>query len=288
MRQALVLLPLAALGCASWRAPRAPAAVALRLVPPAQKIGTGEMYMDCAFDAAPRSCRLDTGAGDKILVHDDATFAPYPAAGSGSNANGIGARSDVDLIRIGRLRLGASDFGPVSAKRAKDPARAPFSPMIGPQAVTRRAFALRFSSPPQLVFDAPPPPGPFFPLGPFDRDRHLFITVDAGAEPFTALFDTGAGITEIDRDYVAAHPKDFTFVGVMQFPGRPDASIYELRALNIGGRRFDAVDVVAEDFAFMQKKTRDPSLRLLLGYDVITRADWSFDLARRRWSVSAP
>jgi|GEM_PF-3925477 len=260
--------------------------VPLRLVPPVQKIGAGEILLDCAFDGAPRSCVLDTGAGDKILVHDDSMFGRYKPIGNGSNQDDLGARGEVDVIRVGHLTIGGADFGPIDVKRRKQAESGPGAALVGPQAVARRGFALLFKDSSTMVVDGPAPAGPDYPLNASDRDRHLLIKAEIEGDSMSALFDTGAGITEIDRDYVALHPRDFSLVGTMRFAGRPDAEIYELRSLSLGGRRFNGVDVIAADFSFFKRKLKDDDLRLMLGYNVVTRADWYFDLTRRRWSVS--
>lgn len=239
--------------------------------------------MDCAFDGAPKTCQLDTGAGDKIVVEAASGFQRYPAISTSSNINSDGVRQSADLIQIGDLRLGGLDLGPLRAKRRSGPPR---PPMIGPQAVTKGAFALRFIGKARLLLDAAPPPVPLQPLLPFDRDRHLLMTVSVGSDTVSALFDTGSGLSEVDAGYAAARPDQFLFRGeYMRLPGRPDAKLYRMRSLTVGGRRLEDVSVMASDFSLYRERSRDATLRLMLGYDVATRADWYFDLARRRWGL---
>lgn len=285
-----VLSALTAMGCSSLSAPkkpeRPPTAIHLRLIPPADKAGTGRIMMDCAFDGQASSCRLDTGAGDKVLVPDASIFSAYKPVDAGDNENDLGIDRPVDVIHIDHLAMGGTDFGRIDAKRSKGTPGAPAGPLVGAQVVARRGFVLRFSEPASLTVDGPAPQGSTYALLPFDKDKHLLMKASIGGGAMKALFDTGAGITEIDRGYVAAHPKDFSLMGTMRIAGRPDAEVYEAASLSLGGLRFDKVAVLAADFSFFKKKTGRDDLRLLLGYNVITRADWYFDLARRRWIVS--
>lgn len=277
---------LAVLACAAAPARAAggrPREVPLSLRGPTHKFGGGEMFVPCAFDGAAQTCRLDTGAGRKIIVAAQAPFLKYPRVSTGSDLDAVGARSAADFIRIGALRLGTVDVGPARARRVKG-AR-PRRPLIGPQAVAK-AFALLFGARPRLVLDAKAPPGPLEPLLPFDYDRHLFLRVQLGSKEQTALLDTGCPLTEVDSAFAAAHPKEFSFHGeFIRTPGQPDAKLYKLTELTVGGRRFRNVDVKAFDFALYRKKAGKPDLSVMLGYDLITRAGWYFDLAGRRWGL---
>jgi hypothetical protein len=276
-------------GCAS-----APQRVApLRLAPPVQKVGDGTVWLDCAFDGKPAPCQLDTGSGANILVPRKPPFDAYPAARAGSNVDSLGGRTSVDYIRVARLTVGDAVFGPVLAKRRgsadayaeryKTPA------LIGPQALARRSFALRFTGgPPELAVDGPRPAAALHPLlSPRRdrRDRHLLMNAALGGTTAVMLFDTGTGLTEIDRDFVAAHPAVFGDpVAMMRIPGRPDSPIYRLPPVTLGGARFDGILAIASDFTLIRKMT-GAGVVVMLGYDVAVRADWYFDLAHRRWAV---
>lgn len=282
-KAALAIFALSLAGCAG-APPRPPATAALRLIPPPQGIGTGRVVFDCAFDGSLGDCDLDTGAGDKIAVPADDFFSDYPAADEARSHDGLGERRRAHYIRVQKLELGGVDFGPLSAKRV-DRAPQPIPRLIGPQALARRGFSMNFELSRELVVDGPAPDRPWQWLA-LDSDKHLLIDAAFGAEPMRALFDTGAGITYVDRDYAAAHKADLELVGYLAVAGRPDEPIYRAAALTIGGRRFEKVEVVPMDFAYMRQQTEEPKLSLLLGYNVITRADWHFDLARKKWSVS--
>lgn len=106
------------------------------------------------------------------------------------------------------------------------------------------------------------------------------------------LWDTGAGLTAIDTAYVADHPGDFTFVkevgnGRDATGNHVTVTLYKAKRISIGNHDFTDIEVLAIDLSVMREHV-SRNLHMVIGANLITRADWFFDLKNRTWKLSYP
>lgn len=114
------------------------------------------------------------------------------------------------------------------------------------------------------------------------------IPLKIGNGEMRGLWDTGAGLTAIDQEYVAAHPQDFKFIA--DVPGGDGAGIpmvfklYKAVRVDVAGHTFTDVGVLAMDFSVIREYFSN-DVFLVVGFNLISRANWFFDLQKRTWEI---
>jgi len=279
-------------GAAAWDAPAAPGHIIV--IPMRLKTawdGSGDIHVDCVFDGKPYSCLLDTGGGDRIIVPDDSFFRRYPVVGQGSFGSASGTQTPADIIRVLNLSVGGNSLGAADLTRqGARSCRTMSSPIFAGQSVRYQNADYYFGQAgAALILNGPAPGGPFFPLSMRDAHRHMVISVAIGSDASYALFDTGAGMTIIDKDYVAAHPGNFSYADktwAMDTSCRKlPARFYVAHNISIGGLVFHNFGVLALDLSATRAIADDGRVEMIVGYNIISRANWYFDLAHQRWTV---
>lgn len=255
----------------------------LRIVP--GELQSGRIYVPCLFDGVAQSCVLDTGSV-LSLVTGGRPFDKYPAKGKLSYKGASGLPKQSDQIIVRRLELDGVAFPDVKLARAN--AGDHFETTIGMNLLGNKAFALSFGAKPSLKLDAKPPEGPLSKLKVY-KSGLLSVPVTVGEEPVSALWDTGAELSAVDQKYATAHPRDFSFVkevtnGVDGTHRPIKMRLYKVRALRIGGRAFQNVKVVAINFSSLREGA-DQEARMVVGFNLVRKASWFFDVPNRLWSV---
>lgn len=247
------------------------------------QLGSGKLYAPCTFDGVVESCFVDTGAAFNAVA-DLPRFASYPVTGKISFMGASGILRDADEITIGALQFDSSTT--VNAKVARLDSREGFESVIGIQTIGAQSFTFQFGVNPSFSFGVTLP-AEAFPGVEIYQKGVFSIPVQIGTSQAKGLWDTGAGLTAIDIDYVNAHPTDFTFV--MDIPDGSDATgnpvvmkLYRARQLTLGKHVFTDEYILAMGFDVVRERiARD--VQLIIGFNLITKADWFFDLQKKRW-----
>jgi hypothetical protein len=267
--------------------------ISLRFVSQSKGVNAGVIFMDCSFDGKQTPCELDTGSGRNITVLNNDFFNRYPVIGHAKTGGMSGGLQSVDIIQISDFRVDSIPFG---SQRIEREARSRCdnglsAPVIGWVALASRSLELSFSDKnPHAIIDGRLPRG-IFPFK-FSMDKDILLPAKVSGQETTAMFDTGAGLTVIDENIIANHPENFMFVE--EYPASDincqtaQTKIYKAKSIEIGNRQFSNVYVLAMDFRFIQGILKLPDLHLIIGTNMITQADWSFDFVHKRWSVAAP
>lgn len=246
-------------------------------------LGSGKVFVTARFDGHDLRCLLDTGANGSSVAGD--AFGQYPVVGQ-ARAKGAANVASTDP----EIEVGATQLGPLHAEKLHVTRLPGETGTIGMDLLGQRPFTLQFGPQPSLTWDDPrlPPslPGLQQHLG------EISLPVTLAGRPARALWDTGAGLTCVDRQLPERLPKAFTFV--QEVNGGKDSTgqavpmkLYKLDALQVGPERFHDLAVLAIDFSVIHEHLA-PDLEILLGFNAITEADWSFDPARRLWAVRKP
>ncbi len=117
---------------------------------------------------------------------------------------------------------------------------------------------------------------------------HIYLPVRylSISNAFTGIWDTGAGLTLVDLADVQANQSDFTFLKNSEGGDTTGASltlpIYEAKNLNVGALEFHDIKVVAADLSGIRDAIGE-DVRVAIGYNVISRYNWYFNLENRRW-----
>lgn len=122
-----------------------------------------------------------------------------------------------------------------------------------------------------------------------DDKFHPYVDVHVGAISAQSVWDTGAGMTIADSNFIEAHPALFRRAGRSTGTDASGASretaMYRMAAPLIGDHRFPPLTVAAVDLAAVNATLALP-MDLILGYNALRRANWLFDFPGRRWAIT--
>ncbi len=255
--------------------------------------GSGVLSVPCRLGVERARCQLDSGAS-MSLIRDDEGSQSYPSVGRAQFSGASGQATTAAVIRVPDLRAGGIDLGAQTmvrvgmgfGARQNEPA------LIGITAFGRmRRLSFEFSAK-RLRAGAAPWGGPAYKLY-RSSQGHLILPVAINGERGLALWDTGASLTVVDPQFIREHPEGFELLGsttIRDIANQPmRAGIFRARSLKVGLYDFEDVVVAGVDsnafFPEIRAKRLAPAI---LGYNLITRADWTMDLKNGRWAASKP
>ena len=114
------------------------------------------------------------------------------------------------------------------------------------------------------------------------KGRNVFVKVTLDGVESDALFDTGAALSVVDRDFVAAHPDLFKAKGAPTY-GKDAAGkdmavqLHKVKSLELGGKTFEGVWAVGVDFTAM-RDVYPPGAVFVAGYNLIAARVWTLDV----------
>jgi hypothetical protein len=246
--------------------------------------GSGRAHVMATFDGHRQLCVIDSGSVLTIVA--DEKFASYPSLGSFRFQSASGIAAAGDKIRIGSIRLDRRAFTNVLVARVEQGDK--LRSTIGLNLLALQPFSLLFRDEASLHLGRKAIEGTPGPIKPYASGMST-IPVRLGGANRMAVWDTGAELTAVDREFVAANPGLFAAgraIGNV-VDGNDQAvaaQLWTMKELTIGRRVFRNVRVVAVDFATIHQGTA-PDVHLVIGFNVIRTADWYFDHPGRRWEV---
>ncbi len=244
------------------------------------------VMVDGTVAGRPYRFILDTGAARTQLEADEYTGALEAMPGEGSSGV-FASRSDpvvtVTDVAIGSLRVATLDVVRVS------PAPPRLRNLLGMDVLRHSRWLLRLEA---ALLDLKPPTG-----GQAGRDLrmdsrgHVYVDLCWPGVTAQACWDTGAGITIVNRDFWLAHPRLFDEIGMSTGTDTTGATLETPVVLMaeavIGGRSFGKHKAAVVDLSHANSTIELP-MDVILGYPALRQADWLFDFPARRWMVLNP
>jgi hypothetical protein len=247
-----------------------------------------ELLVDGCIGGREYRFLLDTGAARSAVVWDDYT-SRFDSHEKSTSSGAFGRRSREDLIRVPSIAVGPisrRDFTLVRLPRQGLHGRN----LIGMDLLKEHRCHFCFDEERVLVD------------GYGEKNADLAVQellLDARYHPYVdlhvrtlrarAVWDTGAGMTVVDTNFVARHPALFHRAG--ESTGR-DASGFEMETPTfimeesvIGERTFPTHKVAGVDLSAVNATLEMP-MDFILGYNTLRRADWLFDFPNRRWAIT--
>jgi hypothetical protein len=245
-------------------------------------LGSGKLFATARFDGHPVRCLLDTGANASNVAGE--AFAGYPAVGlsrSKGAGNVVATEPEVEVA--------SATLGPLQRQRLRVARVAGQTGTIGMDISGQRPFTLQVGARPALIWNARQA---LDQAGLRQHRGEISVPVTLAGQPMRALWDTGAGLTCVDRTLPERLPGAFSFV--QEVNGGKDSTgnavamkLYKVGDLQVGAEHFRDLSVLAIDFKVIQEHL-SPDLQVLLGFNAIAEATWSFDPGRQRWAVHRP
>jgi hypothetical protein len=257
--------------------------VPLLIEPDADDPGCATILVDGAVEAIPRRFLLDTGAALTCCKLDEVT-AEFPVSGA-SSSSALFAAQDHDVIQVADVAIGGRSWsGPLTITRERQPTQ--LHDILGMDILGRCSCDFDFPAA-RLVLDGPPSGITGNPLT-TDSAGHPYVDVEYGDAVATAVWDSGASMTVVDKAFVAAYPGHFTEVaptmGTDAAGVRSETATFRMGAVDVGGQHLGPSTVAAVDLAPLNA-TVDVAMDMIVGYPLLAQARWVFDFPAKRWGA---
>jgi hypothetical protein len=260
--------------------------VPLIIEPDPDDPGCATVMADGTVAGRPYRFIVDTGAARTQLEADEYTGTLRAAPGEASSGV-FASHSDpvvtVTDVAVGPLRAATLDVTRVSP--------APPQPrnLLGMDVLRRYRCLFRLQAG-SLDVDAPAGYQAGHDLR-TDSRGHVYVDVQWPGVTAQACWDTGAGITIVNRDFWLAHPRLFeeagTSAGTDGTGATLETPVVVMAEAVIGGRPFGRHRAAVVDLS-RANSTIDLPMDLILGYPTLRQADWLFDFPAGRWTVTSP
>jgi Aspartyl protease len=266
----------------------------LPVVPDPASPRARQVFLDAVADDVPVRMLLDTGTYRSSVPYRDALADRSQREAADLNGlerhvdqpgggvfTGVG-HHDETLVQLETFRCGALTARGLTVSLQLP--GWPHPPMLGMDVLGRHACHFRFTEG-VLELDGPAPTDAFLPL-PTPSNKTPAVNVQWGETTIDAVWDTGAGITLVDRAWAQAHPEIVTIshefdtgTDVYGNTGRNPRG--RLAPCRIGNVTFPEQDCGVPDLAGL-------NITMFLGLPLISQTDWYMDFPHRRWSNNSP
>jgi gag-polyprotein putative aspartyl protease len=244
------------------------------------------VLVDGTVAGRPYRFIVDTGAARTQLEADDYTCTLEAAPGetsSGTFASHSNPVVTVTDVVVGPLRAATLDVTRVSAAPPQT------RNLLGMDVLRRYRCRFRLEAA-LLDVDTPTDYQAERDLRTDSRD-HVYVDVHWPGVTAQACWDSGAGITIVNRDFWLAHLQLFEEAGMTTGTDVTGATLETPVVLMaecvIGGRPFGKHRAAVVDLSHANSTIELP-MDMILGYPTLRQADWLFDFPASRWTVTDP
>jgi hypothetical protein len=247
-------------------------------------LGSGKMFLPCEFDGTQDLCFLDTGSTNSFVANKS-NFSSYPKTGTIRYKSASGIPKEIDEIEIGKLQLGQLSLSNFKIGRIEDDPN--FTSVVGINAFALTQFGFIFSGKPELTLNQRPNIPLKSDLSVLDKNILTVPIIMNGTKSY-GFFDTGAGLSSIDIEFVKKHPENFEFV--QDIPNGTDATgkpvvlkLFKMKNVVVGSIKFENENVLAMDFSVVRDHVSKEA-DFIIGFNLITKANWYFDIKNHSWN----
>ena len=242
---------------------------------------SGKIYVPVTFDGARLRTFLDTGSAATIVANTR-LFASYPKIDELRFKGATAIEQSIDRIQLKSIQLDDLLLKNPSVGRANYPKA---ETTLGIDVLNYQPFSI--STKRKLLSLNPARPAIPSTTLQVSPQGLLSVPVSIGTQRFYALWDTGAGITTVDRSFIQANPDDFKatkkFMQGTDGAGKPLlVQLFRANKIDVGDQTFENLYVAAIDLSVLRRGLAE-NVHAVIGFNLINKADWYFDAKTRIW-----
>lgn len=249
-------------------------------------IEAAEVMVEGFIDNKEYRFLLDTGCARTFVVLDD--YTGKFKCNEKNSTSGVFTKTSNDLITIPSIELGAIVKTNFTIARASKDNNAARRNLIGMDIL--KDYSLFFSFESKKVIENPENKTNYvFHDIEFGSKYHPYINVHFAEGAAKAVWDTGAGMTVVDMNFIKKHPYCFQEVG--QSVGtdstgtQQSTPMYIMNSVTIGNNVFPPHKVAGVDLSNINSSTEIP-MDMILGFSTLSKADWLFDFPNGKWTIT--
>ena len=246
-----------------------------------------EVFVDGTIGGNPYRFLLDTGAARTNVRFDDYT-STFDSSEQ-HNSSGVFAKSSDDLITVPSIEVGPIRKRNFTLARKAENNR-DLRNLIGMDLL--KDFCCHFFFDEDRVsVDPSDEAGETYTFQELllDAAFHPYVDVQFGKFQVKTGWDTGAGITVADLNFIEKHPAFFQEVGRSHGTDSTghtlETPMFMMAATVIANTEFPPHKVAGVDLSHVNATIEAP-MDLILGYSTLSQANWLLDFPGRRWTIT--
>lgn len=231
------------------------------------------------FDGQMDRCMVDTGARTTVIKSH--ILPDAPAVGQIVGGGLIGVQSPADLVNVSEIETGNWVKNNLTIRRTH---KLPTNCILGNEFFMHESLSIDYAN--QIISTEALLDDEVFPILHF-KNQWFGFTTTLDEKSMDSLFDTGAGLTLIDETLVEELPQHFEYLGKTELVDSTDtkveASLYKMKSIRFGKWQANDVVVIAYPFNALHKEL--PSIRIVIGHNIIKKHHWYFNNILKQWGI---
>lgn len=248
--------------------------------------GSAEILVDGIIEGENYSFLLDTGAA-RTSVKTDVYISKYNSIGE-FQGNGVFSSSREEKIVIPNIKVGPiikENFiiyrTNINVEHTRN--------LLGMDFLKEHSYYFYFDDNKVVVNQSNKLERGNFEDLVLDRKGYQpYIIVKYGKTEARAVWDTGAGITVVDLNFIRDNPGYFEEIGTSEGTDSTGHSMntpmFLMSTTIIGNYEFPIHKVVGVDLSHVNSRA-DIKMDLILGYSTLSKANWFLDFPKKKWSI---
>ncbi len=241
------------------------------------------VMIDATIAGRPYRFVLDTGSPRTHVVADDFTTTLVKRGAHASS--GVFSSTSNPLVTLPELRVGSAVQGSIEAVLV-DPSQSGVHNLLGMDVLKNYSWHFRFDTETLIIETAQSSDG-MRPLT-MDSVSHPYVDLSWQNAIARCVWDSGAGITVVDRAFWSSHPGMFHESGT-SLPTdanglQVEVPTFVMAEVEMGGALFAPHKVAVVDLSQANAELDRP-MDFLLGYTTLNQANWLFDFPAKQWRV---
>jgi predicted aspartyl protease len=257
--------------------------IELIIKPDVNESEVAEVLVQGKIDGIDYSFLLDTGAASTTLVNDE--YIGKLETLKKSTAHGVFSSSEEDLIKISKIEIGPISMDCVEVKRLNKKHRSARN-LVGMDILKDFSFEFCFQKNKMIInpelYDVN------FQKLVLGKKYHPYVELFLQEIKANAVWDTGAGITVVDLNFIKANPNSFeeieTSKGIDSTGAEQESPLFIIKTPKIADTVFPSHKVAGVDLSYVNGTTEKP-MDIILGYSTLSKANWFLDFPNKRWAI---
>ena len=246
-------------------------------------LGSAQLRVSVIVDNENFDFQLDTGANKTSFAYSP-LLNRYPAIGQAHTTSAAGIAVVDDKIRLSSFRIGDFEKKDFEVIRYKE--GSPLKNRLGMDALPDKLYFDFRSKKTNLKFYSPKS---------IEKNKLILysdssfgVEANFSKETVQALWDTGAELSVIDKEFVSKNPNLFQHLqtitnGVDATGNAVKLNLYKFDGLQVGGKTLRGT-IMSMDFKLIREKM-GTEVKIILGTNLIRNNNWYFDRVEKTWSI---
>ncbi len=244
---------------------------------------TGEIHVQVKLNGEILPFILDTACAKTTLCFNESS-KKFKKVGT-STSSGVFGSYSFDLIKVERLELGSFILRNLTLARSLEEHSS--QNLLGMDIL--KDYNLIFNFPENrlevnnkdVVIQSPESLT-------LDDGNIPYIPVKCGEKDISAVWDSGAGISLVDLNFIEKNKSLFQEVaheiGTDSGGSKFSTPVFIMNSIQIAGCQFKPHKVAGVPLSVINKSVKIP-MQMILGFGAFQQAKWWFDFPRKQWKV---